>query len=156
LNFWNPSQTGLHSHYCDFVSTILLGQFVNTRYVAVPDPCGPLKRYSVERLLNRDFIIRGHERMNAGPSPGEHYGPGDTYSMLASELHISTAVTLGITLMRKDLQTSAPESFLTDAANTVYTDEVVPKTRIPQNAEQVAECWTRIEGFMVLLQQENK
>jgi hypothetical protein len=165
LHFWGlptapttVNRTGLHNHYVDFRSDIILGQLTNTRYFTIDDPHGPLKRYYVARQRKGPenqweyMVTGGQERVLATPGPDEHYAPGDHYRMTASELHVSTTVGPAITLMSMDLGTwGEQELFLTATSNQAFADLFVPKSRSPKNDTELADCWSRVDSFLQLL-----
>ena len=100
LHVWAPERRVggpvIHDHPFDFVSRVIVGRMVNTRYVE--DPSGP--EYIRERYTPgaEDRRVADTVRLVAAV---EVYGAGEEYAQAAAELHDSDQVAGTVTLLRR-------------------------------------------------------
>jgi hypothetical protein len=99
LHVWDPaSSTGevlIHDHPLDFTSVVMAGEITNTRYEM--DPAGDefvRERYALGDEANR----RTDSVRLSGTSTT--FGPGESYSQAARELHSSSQVPGTVTVLR--------------------------------------------------------
>ncbi len=88
LHVWDPQgcvdDPPIHDHPYDFVSTVIVGELTNTRYVESPSGAD----YCRERYILGDEDDRRSDAIRlVGASTT--LGPGDRYEQLAPELHDS-------------------------------------------------------------------
>lgn len=95
----------IHSHPFDFTSTIVTGEMRHTRYRL--DPSGDEFQFQRRRITGEFFGATEDCVLEAMPL--ETYLPGDTYSILSSEIHSVAPVDGSITLVVRDHFTSPTE-----------------------------------------------
>jgi hypothetical protein len=99
LHVWDPvSRMGdlvIHDHPLDFTSTVIGGEITNTRYEM--DPAGD--EFVRERYAPGD---EAHRRTDSVRLSGTSttFGPGESYSQAALELHSSSQVPGTVTVLR--------------------------------------------------------
>jgi hypothetical protein len=164
INFWgNPTgempicETGIHNHYVDFQSDILLGELKNLKYRVTNNPAGQNKRFVVTRKQDDggqwQFAIEGGtERADIEQISEDVYRPGDRYQLFAPEYHSNEITVPTVTLMHIDLATrGAEEDFLVDVDDKDYTTTLTMRT--PRDETQLDEAWHRIDAFLALMDQ---
>ncbi len=103
LHIWDsalraPNVSMVHNHSWDLHSTVIAGRLVNTRYKLV-------EGYGGDLYHGRRLVTGYHTRTVSALDDiqlagiGETYGPGDTYSQLANEIHRTDADDGTVTLM---------------------------------------------------------
>jgi hypothetical protein len=99
LHVWDPgSSTGegvIHDHPLDFTSTVIAGEITNTRYEV--DPAGD--EFVRERYALGDETRRRTDSVRLS-GMSTTFGPGDSYSQGAHELHSSLQVPGTVTVLR--------------------------------------------------------
>lgn len=101
LHIWDASSatvdvSTIHDHPWDFTSRIVRGYLSNRRYRLMPEGCGPVGggyvRAAKIRCGEGGGIVEDLGRARIGLQTVETFGPEETYSMLAPELHESYPV----------------------------------------------------------------
>lgn len=108
-----PGVSMIHNHSWDLVSTVVVGQIINTRFKETAGPCkcyghrdcfhGPQGSYHTQRR------ITGYQTVEVGPivktylrsGDPEYYGPGDTYAQKAHVIHQTGAQDGTVTVMER-------------------------------------------------------
>lgn len=114
LHIWDtrlryPGVSLIHNHSWNLDSVIVAGELMNTRYVEQPVAALGLAGYIrpthwKQRLLTgfQSHMVSAPSQVNLLAMPNEIYGPGDTYSQHADEIHETNALDGTITVMRRD------------------------------------------------------
>jgi hypothetical protein len=99
LHVWEPgSSLGdgvIHDHPLDFTSTVIAGEITNTRYEK--DPAGD--EFVRERYAPGDEANRRTDSVRLSGT-STTFGPGESYSQAARELHSSSQVPGTVTVLR--------------------------------------------------------
>lgn len=111
MHVWHPdlprrscyARSAIHNHRFSFLSSVMIGEQVNRRYVVVPTPDGSHDRIShdgprSERGGRLSYVA---DQVNVWASPDEHYGPGASYLMQPLEYHETPNSGIVVTIMQK-------------------------------------------------------
>ena len=104
LHVWDPRETNgetpIHNHPFDFISTIIVGEMINTRYEESPGGF----EYNRFRYFAPDENARSSDLVRLIKTSAT-YTEGEQYRQLAHELHDSRQLPGTVTAIRRSLGT---------------------------------------------------
>lgn len=108
MNIWHSSLASvgvsrMHDHPWNFESHVICGRIRNTRYIEVTDGTGDTQMQHSRLHCSKVGELEGPVTIrDLITGATESYGPGDTYTQTANEIHLSAAADGTITLLRRN------------------------------------------------------